>query len=409
MKLAYAKKISDEIIEIPIVGAIGETVNGDYVAADISFINRSNACKQINLRINTEGGNVINGFKIIGAVLNSKIPVHTYNDGIAYSMGFQIWLSAKKDNRHASFFASWMAHAARFVNEENEIVQPEAEADKTFLDVMNRSMSDYTLEATGKSKQDILKMFSKDTFFNPLEMVSNGFINKENIIKYNDMPQINAEMSIQEKINKIAAFYSDNHKPNNNKRMELKALALEMGLNSEASVDSFVAKHKEVVANLNEAKDTIATLQEGEEKNLSAIKDLEVNTKDLEAKIEDYEVKETELKAEASKAKVGKAIEEGKFKEEDREELNAMATENPEMFEKFVAKAQVKLSVQAPDITAQLTGNQLTEVAAKVGIKAENLDYGYLWKNEPQKLEDLKAEAPRLYDVLEAKWIKENK
>jgi len=380
MKLAYAKKISDEIIEIPIVGAIGETVNGDYVAADISFINRSNACKQINLRINTEGGNVINGFKIIGAVLNSKIPVHTYNDGIAYSMGFQIWLSAKKDNRHASFFASWMAHAARFVNEENEIVQPEAEADKTFLDVMNRSMSDYTLEATGKSKQDILKMFSKDTFFNPLEMVSNGFINKENIIKYNDMPQINAEMSIQEKINKIAAFYSDNHKPNNNKRMELKALALEMGLNSEASVDSFVAKHKEVVANLNEAKDTIATLQEGEEKNLSAIKDLEVNTKDLEAKIEDYEVKETELKAEASKAKVGKA-----------------------------AKAQVKLSVQAPDITAQLTGNQLTEVAAKVGIKAENLDYGYLWKNEPQKLEDLKAEAPRLYDVLEAKWIKENK
>lgn len=407
MKLAYAKQISKDIIEIPIIGAIGEVVNGNHVAADIAFINRSNSFKQINLRINTEGGNVTNGFKIIGAVLNSKIPVHTFNDGIAYSMGFQIWLSAKKDNRHASFFASWMAHAARFVGEDNKIVTPEAESEKTFLDVMNRSMSDYTLEATGKTKQDILKMFSKDTFFNPSEMVANGFINKENIIKYNDMPQINAEMSIQEKINKIAAFYSDNNNQNNSKKMELKALALEMGLNSEASVDSFVAKHREVVAELNEAKDTIATLEEGEEKNLSAIKDLKENTKDLEAKVKDYETKEAELRAEASRAKVGKAIEEGKFKEEDREELNAMATENPEMFDKFVAKAQVKLSVQAPDITAQLNGDQLTEVAIGVGIEAKNLDYGYLWKNEPEKLNALKAEAPKLYEALEAKWIKE--
>ena len=73
-------------------------------------------------------------------------------------------------------------------------------------------------------------------------------------------------------------------------------------------------------------------------------------------------------------------VKEGKFKEEDKEELTAMAIENPEMFEKFVAKAQVKLSVQAPDVTMHLQGDQLSEVAIKNGIKAENMNYDYLWK-----------------------------
>ena len=169
-----------------------------------------------------------------------------------------------------------------------------------------------------------------------------------------------------------------------------------------------MAKYKSVVAELNEAKKTITTLEGEKETNLSAIKDFEKNTKELEAKVKDFEEKEAELKAEAIKTKVEAAIKEGKFKEEDKEELTAMAIENPEMFEKFVAKAQVKLSVQAPDVTMHLQGDQLSEVAIKNGIKAENMNYDYLWKNEPDKLKAIKADYPKVYEAMEAIWIKEN-
>jgi ATP-dependent protease ClpP protease subunit len=67
----------------------------------------------------------LEGFKIISAILNSEIPVHTYNDGFAMSMGFFIWISAKKENRHMSAFATNMIHAARFVDENGMMVEPE--------------------------------------------------------------------------------------------------------------------------------------------------------------------------------------------------------------------------------------------------------------------------------------------
>lgn len=409
MKLAYAKKVSEEIHEISIVGEIGEVVNGDYIAADIAFINRNKLASQINLRINTEGGNVISGFKIIGAVLNSSIPVHTYNDGIAYSMGFELWLSAKKENRHASFFASWMAHAARFIGEDDNIIEPENEDDTAFLNVINNSMSEFTSEASGKTKQDILKMFEKDTFFTPDEMVKNGFLNASNIIKYSSMPQFQSTMSIQEKIKTIAAFYTDKNnntnKTNNTYNMDLKALATEMKLNPEASIDAIVANYKSVVSDKEKAVNEVKTLQDEQKTNLTAIKDLEKNNKDLEAKLKTHEEKEKELKKEAIKAKVDKAVEEGKFKEEDKDELTAMAVKNPEMFEKIVSMAQVQLNVKAPDITAHLKGDKFSEMAAKIGVDVKNMNFDYLWKNEPDKLEEIKAESPKLYEAMERMWI----
>lgn len=64
---------------------------------------------RINIRINSPGGSVMHGDPIITAIRNSKAEIHTYVDGIAASMAFDIWAAAK--NRHASINSKLMIHA----------------------------------------------------------------------------------------------------------------------------------------------------------------------------------------------------------------------------------------------------------------------------------------------------------
>lgn len=64
--------------------------------------------KKINIRINSPGGSVMHGDPIITAIMASKTEVHTYVDGIAASMGFDIWLAGHK--RHAAINSKLMVH-----------------------------------------------------------------------------------------------------------------------------------------------------------------------------------------------------------------------------------------------------------------------------------------------------------
>lgn len=64
---------------------------------------------RINVRINSPGGSVMHGDPIITALRNSKADIHTYNDGMAASMAFDIWLAG--GTRHISTHSKLMAHA----------------------------------------------------------------------------------------------------------------------------------------------------------------------------------------------------------------------------------------------------------------------------------------------------------
>ena len=64
---------------------------------------------RINVRINSPGGSVMHGDPIITALRNSTADIHTYNDGMAASMAFDIWLAG--GTRHISTHSKLMAHA----------------------------------------------------------------------------------------------------------------------------------------------------------------------------------------------------------------------------------------------------------------------------------------------------------
>lgn len=65
--------------------------------------------KRINIRINSPGGSVMHGDPIITAIRNSEAEIHTYVDGMAASMAFDIWVSSQ--NRHAAINSKLMTHA----------------------------------------------------------------------------------------------------------------------------------------------------------------------------------------------------------------------------------------------------------------------------------------------------------
>jgi ATP-dependent Clp endopeptidase proteolytic subunit ClpP len=69
-------------------GNPGKKFVQDFKAAESKY-------DRINIRINSPGGQVDEGLPMFNAIKASKKDVHTYNDGIAYSMGAMLLLAGK--------------------------------------------------------------------------------------------------------------------------------------------------------------------------------------------------------------------------------------------------------------------------------------------------------------------------
>jgi ATP-dependent Clp protease protease subunit len=65
---------------------------------------------RINIRINSPGGSVFEGLPIFNTIRNSKADVHTYNEGLAASMGAVILLAPKGKKVHAAKNSLTMLH-----------------------------------------------------------------------------------------------------------------------------------------------------------------------------------------------------------------------------------------------------------------------------------------------------------
>ena len=103
-KFKYIKNISEDVATINLHGPIGDYVDnsGNLVSgiSGSSFANEmqylQNNCSKINVRINSIGGNVIDGYSIVSAILNSVVRCDTYIDGLAASIAGVIAVAGKK-------------------------------------------------------------------------------------------------------------------------------------------------------------------------------------------------------------------------------------------------------------------------------------------------------------------------
>lgn len=109
---------------------------------------------RINVRINSPGGSVMHGDPIITALRSSPAEIHTYVDGIAASMAFDIWVASK--NRHAATNSKLMVHATSSIaiGTAEDMRQAAAMLEK-FDETSIASMA----EATGMDPEDIAARF----------------------------------------------------------------------------------------------------------------------------------------------------------------------------------------------------------------------------------------------------------
>lgn len=98
--------------DVFIYDVIGESFFEEGVTAKKfvkDFKDLESRYSRINVRINSPGGSVFEGLAIFNAIYQSKVETHTYNDGLAASMGAMILFSGK--TIHAAKNALTMLHS----------------------------------------------------------------------------------------------------------------------------------------------------------------------------------------------------------------------------------------------------------------------------------------------------------
>jgi ATP-dependent Clp endopeptidase proteolytic subunit ClpP len=88
--------INKDISEILLYGYIGPEEKVDCISFISELRNLEKTCKIINVRINSGGGDVFEGFAIYNALKQSKCTINTYVDGLAASMGSVLAMAGEK-------------------------------------------------------------------------------------------------------------------------------------------------------------------------------------------------------------------------------------------------------------------------------------------------------------------------
>lgn len=118
--------------------------------------------KPIKLYISSYGGNVYDGFALIGAIQTSKTPVHCIATGKVMSMGFLITLAGHK--RFATPFTTFMYHSVSSFSW-GQVGKLEEDVDETRR--LQTVIEDYTVERTKFTRKQLKKICDrkKDYYF----------------------------------------------------------------------------------------------------------------------------------------------------------------------------------------------------------------------------------------------------
>ena len=169
---------SDKEVDILVYGIIGDYWEQNPVTAS-QFVKDFKALEQkydrINIRINSPGGLVFEGLPMYNAIANSEKDIHTYNDGLAASMGAVLLMSAKKGKVHSAKNALTMIHApSSLVIGNAKDMREEAELLDKISEVLAISISD----KTGLTTDDVKTkwMDYKDHWFTAEEAEKEGLL-----------------------------------------------------------------------------------------------------------------------------------------------------------------------------------------------------------------------------------------
>lgn len=223
-ELSKISNINDGVATIRIYKHIGNDedlgngINGAWIAEDIALLNEcySDQVTQINVRINSIGGSVVDGLSIVSAILNSNIPCNTYIDGMAYSMAGVIAVCGAK--KYIADYGTFMMHNAKGI------------VDEEVLNLITNSLAKVFERNTNLTMDKCKELMNKETFMTADECMSYGIIDEIVVTKQKSIAMTSNIFELQKIYNKIL----------NKPEIKMTKLTDLLKLSNEASEDAIV-------------------------------------------------------------------------------------------------------------------------------------------------------------------------
>lgn len=311
----YVKNDAKKEATIYLYGIIGSYWDYESPLNAKAFLRKLNELSDvdtINVRVNTPGGDVLEGLGIVNAIRSSKKTVNVYNDGVCASMGFIILASAKDGHRFAAKGSLGMAHGAGTGTFGN------AKAHRSTADMLDKHdsiLAEYISDALGKDVATVMADYfdGENHWLTAKEMETLGMVQlTDQEADKSQMPENATAMSYDG----VAAFYMGkvpDQSQINNQDMFGKDKFKSLTAMAKIAVTDVTAEMVEAVNNEIEAQEipgiTVVLDSELQKVNDEAAKVPTLNTKvtDLEGQLSTAQSKVTDLEKEVGelKAKLG--------------------------------------------------------------------------------------------------------
>lgn len=366
MNFKYIKNISENEGTILLYSQIGSSIdaNGNYIsgidgnmfAYEMQYL--QDKVERINVRINSIGGSVLDGYSIISAILNSKVPCNTYIDGLAASISGVIAMAGKKC--YMADYGTLMLH------------NPSGGNDKEVLDLVKNTLVTIFKNRTKLDEDTINKMMDVETWLGANDALNMGLVDE--VVSSNKKIRI----SKSESLSNMVLIYNKliTNKPNMEKITNV------LKLSNEANEEAIVSAIEE--------KDTKNAELQAEIDRLNSI--VEANlAKEKEAK----ELAEKELETKAIEL-VENAIKEKKIAETEKDSTIEMAKNNFEFVANMISKIKnVTDAVKVFDV------KDVVENDEKASWTIRDWE-----KKDAKGLAKIKNETPELYKTMYNEYYK---
>jgi len=184
-------------MKIVLYGDIGGKIDGDYLGQSIASLTEEDT---IEVRINSIGGSVLEGYSIYSALLNSPAKVVVYVDYLAASIASLIMLAGDEINIAEN--GRVMLHSAFIPSKKINDKQ------KTALEAINKDLKMLLMKRTGNNEEWVNSVVSakKDTWLNAEQAKEAGLV--DNIIPIQKRIKNSIEEDISMEIEEFLEVYN---------------------------------------------------------------------------------------------------------------------------------------------------------------------------------------------------------
>ena len=347
MEFKYLQNRTTKSATLLLYGNVGNKVDGDHLAHEINYLGQQ--VDELNLRINSEGGNVLQGLSVFSALLNTTAQVNIFIDGIAASIAGVIAMAG--DKIYMNDFAKLMIHDPLFSDKKTLSTKQ-----KNALTNIKDSLVTI-LSRRGKDRETVSDLMSAETWFSAQDAQKDGFIDE---VIETGKTIINEGGSLAEMVNECQNLLTIK-KP---KKQNMEKIINSLGLGAEAT-------ETEAVVKIESMENSITTLKADKATQAEEIKG---------------------LKTKVAEQVVNEAIKTGKIKEDSRASMIALGVENMETLE------NVLTAVKEP--IAKVIDQIVTPTKEKTEVTEDKETFAYLSKNDPEKLENMMKSDPDKFQTL---------